>query len=40
MNNLDMGETSKIDALLDFLPLYSEDLGIDLSQPRGRFNLY
>ena len=30
----------KIDALLALFPLYSEDLGIDLSEPAGRFKWF
>lgn len=30
----------KIDALLALFPLYSEDLGIDLSEPAGRFRWF
>jgi endonuclease III len=31
---------NKIDALLDTFPLYSEDLGIDLKEPPGRFKWF
>ena len=36
-----MGEDiTKIDRLLQLFPLYSEDLGIDLSTPSGRFRWF
>lgn len=31
---------NKIDALLDTFPFYSEDLGIDLKEPPGRFKWF
>ena len=31
-----MTELSQVDILVEFFPLYSEELGIDLSQPSGR----
>jgi hypothetical protein len=36
MNN----DINKIDRLLKLFPLYSEDLGIDLSTPSGRFSWF
>ena len=36
MNN----DMNKIDRLLKLFPLYSEDLGIDLSTPSGRFSWF
>jgi len=35
-----MSETSQVDVLIEFFPLYSEELGIDLSQPSGRFKWF
>ena len=35
-----MSQKNKIDALLGLFPLYSEDLGIDLSEPEGRFRWF
>jgi hypothetical protein len=35
-----MSKANQIDILLERFPLYSEDLGIDLSQPSGRFNWF
>jgi len=34
------GDAAKIDRLLKLFPLYSEDLGIDLSTPSGRFRWF
>ena len=34
------GDITKIDRLLKLFPLYSEDLGIDLSTPSGRFRWF
>ena len=36
----DESRMEKIDALLALFPLYSEDLGIDLSEPAGRFKWF
>jgi endonuclease III len=36
----DESRIEKIDALLALFPLYSEDLGIDLSEPAGRFKWF
>jgi endonuclease III len=36
----DESRIEKIDALLALFPLYSEDLGIDLSEPAGRFRWF
>ena len=36
----DESQIEKIDALLALFPLYSEDLGIDLSEPAGRFKWF
>jgi endonuclease III len=36
----DESHIEKIDALLALFPLYSEDLGIDLSEPAGRFKWF
>ena len=36
----DMDKSGKIETLLRLLPLYSEELGIDLSQPSGRFRWF
>jgi endonuclease III len=36
----DESRIEKIDALLALFPLYSEDLGIDLSEPGGRFRWF
>ncbi len=33
-------DITKIDRLMNFFPLYSEDLGIDLSTPTGRFKWF
>jgi endonuclease III len=35
-----MSEVDGIDRLLDLFPLYSEDLGIDLTEPSGRFKWF
>ena len=35
-----MSQKDKIDAVLGLFPLYSEDLGIDLSEPEGRFRWF
>lgn len=35
-----MSETSQVDILVESFPLYSEELGIDLSQPSGRFRWF
>ena len=35
-----MYNTKKIEILLDTFPLYSEDLGIDLKEPSGRFKWF
>jgi hypothetical protein len=31
---------NRIDRLLDLFPLYSKDLGIDLTEPSGRFKWF
>jgi endonuclease III len=35
-----MSEANQIDTLVERFPLYSEELGIDLSQPAGRFKWF